>query len=245
MPERKKKAPMEMPGLPGWMATYSDMVTLLLTFFVMLLAMANFDDVKRMEDVMESVRKSLGVMGWTKQALKTQDGESKSENFRVEDTVHPTVARIRQAMQKHISNEMVRITQRQHEIRLKLDSRLFFKPASAELNPTSYGILADLAKIMKAEEGMQIKVEGHTDASGSEERNWDLSAQRAVAVVEVLRSKGPVPGNRLAAVGMGSFRPESEYEADSPWNRRVEIVMRADHITVGGMQKLMEVAGDK
>lgn len=245
MPERKKKKPAEMPGLPGWMATYSDMVTLLLTFFIMLLAMANFDDVKRMEDVMESVRKSLGVMGWSKQQLKTLDGKAMSENIRSEDTVHPTVAKIRQAMQKHVSNEMIRITQKQNEIRLKLDSRLFFKPASAELHPAAFGILADLGAILAPEENAQIRVEGHTDGSGPEARNWRLSAERSVAVVEVLREKGPIPGDRLQAVGMGSFRPESQYEADSPWNRRVEIVMRADHVTVGGMQKMMEIGGQQ
>ena len=245
MPERKKKEPDEMPGLPGWMATYSDMVTLLLTFFVMLLAMANFDDVKRMEDVMESVRKSLGVMGWSKQQLKTHLGKAMSENIRSEDTVHPTVARIRQAMQKHVSNEMIRITQKQHEIRLKLDSRLFFKPASAELHPAAYGILADLAKILAPEDKAQIRVEGHTDVTGEESRNWRLSAERSIVVVEALRTKGPIPGDRLQAVGMGSFRPESQFGADSPWNRRVEIVMRADHVTVGGMQKMIEIGGEQ
>jgi len=245
MAERKKKEPEEMPGLPGWMATYSDMVTLLLTFFVMLLAMANFDDVKRMEDVMESVRKSLGVMGWSKNELKTHMGKSMSENVRSEDTVHPTVARIRQAMQKHVSNEMIRITQKQHEIRLKLDSRLFFKPSSAELHPAAYGILADLARILADEKKAQIRVEGHADGTGSESRNWRLSSERSIVVVEALRTKGPIEGKRLQAVGMGAFRPESQFGADSPWNRRVEIVMRADHVTVGAMQKMMEIGGEQ
>jgi chemotaxis protein MotB len=245
MGERKKKEPEEMPGLPGWMATYADMVTLLLTFFVMLLAMANFDDVKRMEDVMESVRKSLGVMGWSKNELKTHMGKSMSEDVRSETTVHPTVARIRQAMQKHISNEMIRITQKQNEIRFKLDSWLFFKPFLAELNPSALGILSDLAKILADEDNAQIRVEGHTDTTGIERRNWELSSMRSIAVVEVLRGKGPIPGKRLQAVGMGHFRPESQYGADSPWNRRVEIVMRADHVTVGGMQKMMEIGGEQ
>ena len=55
MGRRKKKKDEKMEGLPAWMATYSDMVTLLLTFFVLLLAMATFDDTKRVEAVFESL----------------------------------------------------------------------------------------------------------------------------------------------------------------------------------------------
>jgi chemotaxis protein MotB len=51
------------PSAPFWMVTYSDMVTLLLTFFVMLLAMANFEEVGRVDAVFESIRLVLGVDG--------------------------------------------------------------------------------------------------------------------------------------------------------------------------------------
>ncbi len=56
---RSKKAPAPAAGAPAWMVTYSDMVTLLLTFFVMLLAMANFDDLVRRDAVLESIREAL------------------------------------------------------------------------------------------------------------------------------------------------------------------------------------------
>ena len=244
MAKRKKKEEDGMPPLPGWMATYSDMVTLLLTFFVMLLAMANFEDIKRMEDVMESVRKSLGVHGWAKQQLKTQVGKAMSEELRKQTTVQPIVARLREAMQKHVSDQMVRITQNQREIRLRLDSRVFFKPATAELHPAALGLLADIARVVAEERSLSVKVEGHTDNVGSEARNWRLSAERAVTVVEVLRDKGPIEGGRLQATGMGSFRPSSEYSGDSPWNRRVEIVLMADHISASGATKMMTTLGD-
>ena len=47
MARRKKKEQEKKEGAPAWMVTYSDMVTLLLTFFVMLVAMASFEDVQR------------------------------------------------------------------------------------------------------------------------------------------------------------------------------------------------------
>ena len=60
---KKKKPPDPAPGLPPWMMTYSDMVTLLLTFFIMMLAMANFDDIQKIQAVFKSIRKALGVGG--------------------------------------------------------------------------------------------------------------------------------------------------------------------------------------
>ena len=139
---------------------------------------------KAMEDVMESVRKSLGVMGWSKQQLKTLDGKAMSENIRSEDTVHPTVAKIRQRCRN--TYLVGRITQKQNEIRL-VDNRLF-KPASE--TPSGgvwhFGHLGDFG----TRDEPQIRVEGHTDDS-EWARNWRLSAGRSIAVVEVLQ-KGPI-----------------------------------------------------
>ena len=72
--KKEKKAP---AGAPLWMVTYSDMVTLLLTFFVMLLAMANFEDIKRIDAVMGSIQASLG-MG-NKQVTGEATGDEKEE----------------------------------------------------------------------------------------------------------------------------------------------------------------------
>ena len=60
----KKKQEESSEGAPEWMVTFSDMTTLLLTFFVMLIAMANFDKVKY-ETVKASFKDSMGILsGW-------------------------------------------------------------------------------------------------------------------------------------------------------------------------------------
>ena len=63
MGRRQKKEEQASAGAPLWMVTYSDMVTLLLTFFVMLIAMANFEQVGRVQAVFQSIRLALGVGG--------------------------------------------------------------------------------------------------------------------------------------------------------------------------------------
>lgn len=244
MGRRKKKKDEKMEGLPAWMATYSDMVTLLLTFFVLLLAMATFDDTKRVEAVFESIKSALGVGGFESNLV----GVMKEPNYTQESTVRddvtrPVVARLRQAMSKHISDDLIRMVQNEQEVRLRLDDRVFFRPGSTKLHPTAYSLLADLADILSEVDG-EIRVEGHTDATGNEHRNWLLAAERAISVVETLRAKGPIAGERLEASAFAQFHPASTFGEDATWNRRVEIVIRSDDVgTSRAAESLMNPGG--
>ena len=64
--KREKKKEDKKGGAPEWMVTYSDMVTLLLTFFVMQLAMANFEDPGKIDAALESIRAAFGSGGLEK-----------------------------------------------------------------------------------------------------------------------------------------------------------------------------------
>jgi len=244
MARRKKKKEEKMEGLPAWMATYSDMVTLLLTFFVLLLAMATFDDTKRVEAVFESIKSALGVGGYESSLV----GVQKKPNYTQEDTVRddvsrPIVARLRQAMSKHISDDFIRMVPNEHEIRLRLDDRVFFRSGQTQVHPKSLSLLADLATILSEVEG-QIRVEGHTDATGNEHRNWLLASERAISVVEQLRAKGPIAGARLEAAAFAQFHPASTFGEDSTWNRRVEIVIKSDDVSTSrAAESLMNPGG--
>jgi len=91
--------------------------------------------------------------------------------------------------------------------------------AGAELN------LDRLAKYMQASPGTKIIVEGHTDNTGSESTNDDLSARRALAVAKGLESRG-IAADRIEAVGRGEHYPvaSNNTAAGRQQNRRVEIV---------------------
>lgn len=241
---KRQKKPEEPPaGLPGWLATYSDMVTLLLTFFVMLMAMANFEDSAKVSAVVESIKEALGVDGFDAALLGSLDAESLAEEFRREENLQPMVARLRQAMSEHLSDELVRITHQENEVRLRLDDRVFFRPGSTTLHPSAYAIIADIAGVISQHES-ELVVEGHSDASGDEKSNWDLSALRAVAVVRAVQSRGPVPGDQLSAAAFGSHRPASTFEEDEAWNRRIEFVIRTDDVAAAAAARTLEERPD-
>ena len=172
----------------------------------------------------------------------------KEPNYTQESTVRddvsrPVVARLRQAMSKHISDDLIRMVQNEQEVRLRLDDRVFFRPGSTQLHPTAFSLLADLADILSEVDG-EIRVEGHTDATGNEHQNWLLASERAISVVETLRAKGPIAGERLEASAFAQFHPASTFGEDATWNRRVEIVIRSDDVgTSRAAESLMNPGG--
>lgn len=133
------------PSAPFWMVTYSDMVTLLLTFFVMLLAMANFEEVGRVDAVFESIRLALGVDGIDEQVLGVDPVDpAQTEDIQTETKLQPVMSVVSEALSRHLSDDLVVLTQTPTEIRVMLDDRVLFEPGSAELHPNNFLLLADV-----------------------------------------------------------------------------------------------------
>jgi outer membrane protein OmpA-like peptidoglycan-associated protein len=120
---------------------------------------------------------------------------------------------------------MVRITQDQIEINEKIQ----FEVAKSRILPVSYGILNQVAQVMRDYPNIAIRIEGHTDSDGSDAYNLKLSQQRAAAVLDYLVSQG-LDAKRMGSVGLGETRPiDTNRTADGRANnRRVEF-----HITSG------------
>jgi outer membrane protein OmpA-like peptidoglycan-associated protein len=117
-----------------------------------------------------------------------------------------------------------------HALRKTLDAEghvalyINFDTDRATLRPDALPALDEVAKLMQIDPAIRLSVEGHTDATGTPERNRELSLQRAQTVVSTLLAKG-VAESRLAAAGFGSDQPlvEETDEASRAKNRRVEL----------------------
>jgi outer membrane protein OmpA-like peptidoglycan-associated protein len=105
-----------------------------------------------------------------------------------------------------------------------LRDKVFFEVDRAELRVDSLGTLDALAEVLLARNDLaRIRIEGHTDATGTEEHNLELSQARAEAVMAYLVSQG-VGADRLEAKGMGESRllQQGDSEEVNATNRRVE-----------------------
>lgn len=126
-------------------------------------------------------------------------------------------------------NHWVEFSASNEKVRLEVNDKILFDPASAKLKPEGILVLDSLAQWLKLQAG-QIDVEGHTDNSpistlkfGS---NWELSSARASAVTRYLISRGLTP-ERIKAIGLADTQPRTGN--DNPEgrarNRRVSLVL--------------------
>lgn len=104
---------------------------------------------------------------------------------------------------------------------------ILFDTDSARIRPESLATLDEVTKLLTAEPGWQILIEGHTDASGAAAHNQTLSEQRAASVKDYLAGKG-IPAARLSTAGFGASNPvaDNATELGRAQNRRVELVRK-------------------
>jgi chemotaxis protein MotB len=117
--------------------------------------------------------------------------------------------------------------------RFVLQSEVFFDTGKADLKPEGRieldkvaGALIELEKQIPADIAWVLRVDGHTDVrpiAGAFKSNWDLSAARAISVVQYLVGKGVSP-QRLVAAGFSEFQPIDLGKTEDAYqrNRRIE-----------------------
>ena len=127
-----------------------------------------------------------------------------------------------QDLRNALAQERAASVRREQDIlRATFDSNVLFDFDSAKVKPGGVSELSRAASVFNRYPQTRIRVEGHTDASGSEEYNMDLSRRRAQAVKDALVQQGVDP-RRVSTVGYGETQPVS---SDPAANRRVEVVI--------------------
>lgn len=223
---RNKKAKKSTDGAPAWMVTYSDMVTLLLTFFVLLLSMANMDPIKFLKAA-NSMRSAFGIIG----KIDSVDIAPKVINIAplVEgDMAQRVYKRIQfQLNQLKLDKDITLVIDRGAVV-LRVDNTLLFASGRSDILPVAFPMLRNIAELVRPLP-FHLRTEGHTDSSGNEEANWDLSMARATSVVKFFAAEKLFPLDRMAAVGYGSQRPivPNDTPENRALNRRVEFILES------------------
>ena len=115
------------------------------------------------------------------------------------------------------------------ETKLELTEKVYFDTGKATIKPVSFPLLDDVAEALKQHaEVKQVRIEGHTDSTGSAKLNTSLSKKRAQAVRAYLVDKG-VEASRLEAAGFGPSKPvgDNKTAEGREQNRRVEFIVTA------------------
>jgi len=204
---------------PGWLTTFGDTMSLLLTFFVMLFATLSFEEAK-VEQAMGSLKGSLGVMEKAKQSIIPQQKIIRGRMERISEEIE-RYARL-QGFGKDIEVNNIR-----EGIRINLKSPMLFDLGKAELKNKITPLLDEITALLKNIPN-DIRIEGHTDNLPIHTKefpsNWELSTARAINIGKYFIKRGITP-SRLGVIGYADSRPlfpndTSEHRA---LNRRVEI----------------------
>ncbi len=213
MAKTQRKPPAE--DSQPWLATFADMMTLLMTFFVLLFAMSTLDPVK-----LEQFGQSFG-----------ENQGSRVKNKKV------SLSQINKEVKKLVKSqelqEQVKVRMDARGVTLEIASDLAFQIGSADLSRAIMSFLPKLVATMQAAT-YSIAVEGHTDnvpiRSSVYPSNWELSAARASAVIRFLVSEG-VPADKFQAIGFADTRPKADNDTaeNRAKNRRVDLTF----LTIG------------
>jgi chemotaxis protein MotB len=112
---------------------------------------------------------------------------------------------------------------------ITMSNSILFRPGSASLLSSGKKVLAKVVNVIKDYPNKTIRVDGHTDSDPIRKTkskfssNWDLSAKRAVGVVEELTSHSSISGERVFVSAYSKYRPVDAN--NKKLNRRVEIVV--------------------
>lgn len=236
-------------GGGGWMATFADMMTLLLCFFVLLLSFATMDIIKFTE-MIGSMHEAFGAqqeMVAQYQALSTSPIEfsetetsadldileQPSQGKSREAEARELVTEVQEAVRRLELEDSVEVENEDRGVVLRVSGKLLFDPGGDRLHPASEPFLAEIAAIAGRVPNA-LSVEGHSDdrpiRTGRYPSNWHLAAGRAIAAVRYLAEEGGIERSRLAATSYGPTRPlvandSAEHRAT---NRRVEFVFLRD-----------------
>ncbi len=224
------------PGLPMWMATYSDLVTLLLTFFILLLTMASMDPIK----FIQAKTSIQDAFGWRTTAapvpfsIPVIPSQPKADFTPIpRETAIPHFKRIQNDLELAKLEAQVDALQKDNDsIVLRVNDSILFEPGSARLNPASYPVLRKIGDIIRPLP-LTMRIEGHSDntpIAADSLSNWDLSVARAVAVMSFYHRGNLFALDRMSATGYGDTRPvaPNTSEDNRLKNRRVDFILRSN-----------------
>lgn len=221
-------------GAPEWMTTYSDLVTLLLCFFVLLFSFSSIDAGK-FRTMMNSFKGGTGVF----------DGGTMIEmvpgGLEYDIGTDGDMAELLEELEEYSSEmglgEELVVQVEERGIVIRFMDNIFFDSGSAEIKRDSMQILETASELLNGGgfKERQIKVEGHTDSdrivrSSAYPTNWELSSARATNVLRYLVEVGGIDGGRISSSGYSYYRPiaNNDTPENKAKNRRVDIIILKD-----------------
>lgn len=244
MAERKKKEKKKGDAIPEWMMTYTDMVTLLMIFFITMFSIdeilepkqfqlftVNYAGLGRLSGGDTLSKGKLAQLGSNFSSLPSNQANRKLDKSKDVPS---------SLFKDELDNQTIKdIRMEERGLVISLSADAFFKPASAQVDiENNRETLQKLASFLTSNniKDLNFKIEGHTDKvatdlAGPWMDNWELSVMRSLNIFEYLVSYAQIPRNQFEkhfeVTGYGDTKPimSNNTPEGRAFNRRVDIVI--------------------
>lgn len=235
------------PGSPLWMCTFSDLMSLLLCFFVLLLSFSVMD-AQKYKMVAGSMTDAFGVQKSRHFVDNPNSDQLIAKDFLSTPMSVKIAQRLNEEVAEEISSGMIEVESTgDGGVLLRMKDSLAFEFGKATIRPQFLPILDKIGKVIE-EIDARVTVNGHTDnvplrKGGLFSSNWTLSTARSAGVVEYLANKFTIPTHRLIAAGYGDGQPLAGNDSAEgrERNRRVEFKIQLPQtaLTFKGLKELI------
>lgn len=247
--KRRKVEPPAEEGAPAWMNTYGDMVTLVLTFFVLLFSFSTID-AKKWEEIVNSFSgtRIVAIAPLDPGEVPPYNNETENEagndneisvsagNIEEQkEAFDQLYAQIRQHIIENKLETQLNVTKNEYVITLRITDTALFDSGKDVIKPGAKPMLQEISKIINAHDDVikKITIEGHTDnvpiSSARFRDNWDLSSCRAGSALQFVKSVSDIDSAKFAICGYGEYRPvaPNDTKEGQAKNRRVDFVIES------------------
>jgi len=235
-----------------WLVSYADFITLLFAFFVVMFASSQTDKSKA-KQISEAVEKALAegksvgvppavakILGGTvddkgqgNAQMKGPGGAQKAAKEDQPDEaieLTPSFKELTAELEKEIKDGKVEVSLEPRGLVVSLKQAAFFPSGGDVLDPSTYPTLEKVAEALNSLSS-PIRIEGHTDSvpihTARFKSNWELSAARSIAMMDILVTRFKLDPSRMGIVGLADTDPEADNDTPEgrAKNRRVDVVI--------------------
>lgn len=212
----------------GWITTYSDTITLLLTFFILLYSMSVLDN-EKLKEVSGALKNQLSGNPVLVEDLEEVVGDIPPETIVVNE-YEALVNKVNLLLKEYGLEGLVKVREEDNGVVLQLGEKILFDPAQADIKSESKIILDQISNMLPQIEN-EVMIQGHTDNvpiySEKYASNWELSTARAVNVLKYFVDYKNFDPIKISATGYGEHRPivENNSTENKATNRRVDILI--------------------
>ena len=228
----KEKRSEPKAGAPMWMVTYGDLMSLLLTFFILLLSFSTMDSPREYQEAIISIKGAFGVM--PKELTQVRINPAPVRMRRPNKEVEAIARRVQRGLQVIGRQKDVKLAyDAAGGLKITLPSQILYEPGQTRLRPDAYPILTSLGTMLAEIPDTFFEIRGHTDntplpTGGLFRDNYDLSFARADAVARFLNQKVDIPMDQFEIIACGTGQPVATNTTTEgrQANRRVDIYLR-------------------